>query len=339
MGFLDRAKKKIGSLTDETIALGKMDKEPEPEAKPAKESRPRRQETLFAGDDQSEGFFAKLQARQDRQQAERERRYGDMAKPEATDGAIQDVLSLLGIPATFEIKHDVFMPDDVDKVKFDLEVPQGYERAEVDSFKKQTKRSIEHFVSLLRQRNDHIARLATTVDRLQVDLNNLKWQAEVADGISVIPTNDQIDLENENDELRLQIASLQQQLRIQGEPLADNVEIQRLKDTIVGLEREMRDLQAENRSLLNQVRVAEENSDREDSDYDDYSEQESAFMLDNAGDSSLDEIATLGDEKAFTGSAFAAPKESLAEFAQQHSEAFDDDDDDDDELEQLMRTI
>lgn len=121
------------------------------------------------------------------------------------DGAIQDVLDVLKIPATFTIREDVLMPDDFETLDFDIQVPKGYDIGQVQFFVERVETSVKEYLKLLEARNEHIAKLATTVDRLQVDANNLKYDSQIAAGIGIIPTSESVDLENENMELKLQL--------------------------------------------------------------------------------------------------------------------------------------
>lgn len=127
---------------------------------------------------------------------------------------VSDILDVLNIPITFEIESDVFLPEDLKDISFNLQAPQGYEMGEVNTFVSRVKVSTNRLVDLLKQRNEHIAKLATMVDRLQVDVNNMKFQNEVANGINVMPTStsDSEDIENENLELRLANKRLQEEL-------------------------------------------------------------------------------------------------------------------------------
>lgn len=101
-------------------------------------------------------------------------------KPKVLENRIDDVLSVLDIPPSFTIDEVVLMPSDYDNIKFDVEVPSGYTRAQVNSFLQQSRSSAEYYVDLLQQRNRHIALLATTVDRLQVDLANAKAELQIS---------------------------------------------------------------------------------------------------------------------------------------------------------------
>lgn len=133
--------------------------------------------------------------------------------PEAKNNAVQDVLELLQIPETFEIESDIFLPEDLKQVDFNMQFPQGYEMGEVDTFVTRVVISLEKLVGLLKLRNEHVAKLATTVDRLQVDANNSKFQAEIANGINLMTTGDSNveELENQVFELRIANKRLQEE--------------------------------------------------------------------------------------------------------------------------------
>lgn len=127
---------------------------------------------------------------------------------------VRDVLDILKIPATFVIPSDILMPEDFDKIDFDLQVPKGYDLGQVEFFVERSKSTVEEYLSLLEKRNEHIAKLATTIDRLQVDLQNLKYDSQIAEGIGIIPTSDNVELEKENVELKLLVKRLEDQIKI-----------------------------------------------------------------------------------------------------------------------------
>lgn len=190
------------------------------------------------------------------------------------DEKVKDVLELLNIPITFEIESDVFLPEDLKEVSFDVQVPQGYEIGEVNTFVSRTKISISRLVDLLKQRNEHIAKLATMVDRLQVDVNNMKFQNEVANGINVMPTSntENEDVANENFELKLALKRLQEELdsvsnsnesNAQSSDLSNSQKEQfrNLQDELSLGQREIEDLKEEILELKNQNAVLIENQD------------------------------------------------------------------------------
>lgn len=125
---------------------------------------------------------------------------------------IKDVLEILEIPATFEIDQETFLPEDITEIEFDYQTPHGYDMGQVAAFVDQARSSVISYVRLLKLRNEHIAKLATVVDRLQVDLNNQRFDSEIANGINIMPTQDDDDLNNQNMELKLLVMRLREEL-------------------------------------------------------------------------------------------------------------------------------
>jgi hypothetical protein len=115
---------------------------------------------------------------------------------------IKDVLEILEIPATFEIGRETFLPEDITDIEFDYQTPHGYDMGQVGAFVEQARDSVKSYVRLLKLRNEHIAKLATVVDRLQVDLNNQRFDSE----------QDDDDLNNQNMELKLLVMRLREEL-------------------------------------------------------------------------------------------------------------------------------
>lgn len=131
----------------------------------------------------------------------------------AHERKIEDVLEVLQIPATFEIPDDVFLPEDIKDVSFDVQVPHGFDEGQVTYFVGQARNSIRFFTQLLRKRNEDVAKLASVIDKLQVDANNLRFENEIAQGISVMPTVGDEDLETQLMEAKLKIVRLEEQLK------------------------------------------------------------------------------------------------------------------------------
>lgn len=165
---------------------------------------------------------------------------------------IEDVLEILQIPATFEIPNDVFLPDDLRDVDFDHQVPYGYDLGQVTRFVGQARNSIRLYVNLLKERNEHIAKLATVVDKLQVDANNLRFEAEIANGISVMPSADDGDLEDQLMEARLEIRRLEDRLKkAEAAPkgAGNGDAYEKVMDQLSLAKREIADLKDENAHL------------------------------------------------------------------------------------------
>ncbi len=132
---------------------------------------------------------------------------------QVVNNKIQDVLEVLNITPTFSIPKDVLLPEDTTDISFDLQTPYGFEQGQVETFLEQVKLSVKCYVDLLTRRNADVAKLATVVDRLQVDINNLRFQTEISHGINVLPTADNDELENKYMEAKLRIKKLEEQVR------------------------------------------------------------------------------------------------------------------------------
>lgn len=178
---------------------------------------------------------------------------------------IKDVLEVLKIPSTYIIASDVLMPEDFKAIEFDLQVPQGYDIGQVEFFVERAEGSIAEYLKLLEERNNHIAKLATTVDRLQVDLENLKFDSQIAAGIGIMPTSDNDELERDNLELRLQVKRLEDKLKAKTNmPDLSSKERQLyedLRNQYSILEREKSNLEQENSDLRVEIARMEEEQD------------------------------------------------------------------------------
>lgn len=178
---------------------------------------------------------------------------------------IKDVLEILRIPATFMIPSDVLMPEDFKRVEFDLQIPQGYDIGQVEFFVERAESSIREYIELLEKRNEHVALLATTVDRLQVDLENLKFDSQIAAGIGIMPTSDNDELEKDNLELKMQVKKLEDALRAKTtspELTSKERELyENVRNEFSILKREYDALEQDNRELRLQLAHMEEQQD------------------------------------------------------------------------------
>lgn len=217
-------------------------------------------ESKFEETDNSNTYFDHLET----QQQEYLDTFDDKHLIEVKDGRIQDVLYLLNIPETFELREFVLLPEDIDGINFDIQYPKGYEIGQVDNFLTQAKKTISELVKLLKLRNKHIAELATTVDRLQVDANNYKFDAQLANGINIMPTDDSDALQEENLNLRIYIKDIESELEkakrmingeVQDMSISDGERetLNQLKDEYSVLQIESNALKQENSGLRNQV--------------------------------------------------------------------------------------
>ena len=180
----------------------------------------------------------------------------DVKPPDPTtreEQVVGDILDVLGIETTFTISNNVFLPEDITKTEFDVQTPYGYDQGQVLSFKSQVASSLEYYISLLKQRNSDVAKLATTIDRLQVDLNNAKFDAEIGNGISIMPTNDTADLENKLMEARAEIARLK-------ETDIPREQYSTLADSLTAMRKDNEKLQQQVNDLTTQLALAQEES-------------------------------------------------------------------------------
>lgn len=220
------------------------------------ESRHLRSEsTAFEIDDSEPNFYEEKQAAWD------SKNQGAGVNELVPDnGAIQDVLDVLKIPSTFVIGERYLMPDDFQEIDFDIQVPQGFDQGQVQYFVERAESTVAELIRLLQLRNEHIAKLATTVDRLQVDANNLKYDNQLAAGIGIIPTSDAQELENENLELKLKIQRLtdQQKTTLNSD---ERKLYEGMRNELSSLTRECEELKESNQSLRFELARYEEEAD------------------------------------------------------------------------------
>lgn len=127
---------------------------------------------------------------------------------------IEDVLEILMISPTFEVPSEIFLPEDLKTVEFNIQVPHGYDEGQVIRFVSQARQSIKFLTDLLKKRNEDVAKLASVIDKLQVDANNLRFENEIANGVSVMPTSGEGLLEEKLMEAKLRIRNLEDQVKV-----------------------------------------------------------------------------------------------------------------------------
>lgn len=126
---------------------------------------------------------------------------------------VDDILEALRINPSVEVPDEVLLPDELKDIKFDIQVPRGYDEGQVTKFIAQVTLSINFLVDALRKRNEDVAKLASAVDKLQVDANNLRFDNEVNNGVSIMSAFDPEDAESKLVEAKLMIKSLKDQLK------------------------------------------------------------------------------------------------------------------------------
>lgn len=131
----------------------------------------------------------------------------------------EDVLNILGIPASYQVPDRILLPGDLAKVKFASE-PDGFARDEVASFYDATSESIDYYIDLLNKRNADVAKLADHCTKLQDEIHDKELEAEIqkSSGLNIIAGGDSNNelmnanlkirkLKAENEELKQQSSS------------------------------------------------------------------------------------------------------------------------------------
>ena len=151
------------------------------------------------------------------------------------------------------------MDDDIEGYEFSTQAPYGYDMAEVRQFRSIVQRTVEFYVEKLRERNQHVAALASRVDALIVDMKNQKFQSEQASGISVMNSALAERKELENYQLTVRVRELEEALKSRGITSAsDPQEVTNLKNRLSQAERELSDAREQLRELEVAVDAAEE---------------------------------------------------------------------------------
>lgn len=239
MGFLDKAKGKLAgiynSVSEETVRKVNyetneeiFDEEPKEKPKPEKIKAPAKPKVERSPIDLKAKLSSIVKTEKPEKPKEEVKPKEDKKNEESTQ-AVKDVLEVLNISETFQLPANVFLPEDLDNVKFDLQVPKGYDIGQVNAFIEQVIATTKHYVKLLKIRNGDIAKLATTVDRLEVDLNNVKFDAELSQGINIMPTDSEENIESENIGLKLENRRLKE--LIESFELNENNEISEEKQS------------------------------------------------------------------------------------------------------------
>ena len=152
--------------------------------------------------------------------------------------SVSDILKSMRISETFAIDDGIlFVDEELATQGFATQAPYGYDMGEVDFFLGKTQRSVAKYVDLLRVRNGDVVKLATRVSDLMVELNNIRFNSEVANGINIMASaGDDDALAVELQEARSKASRLQEQLdRLQSAgaaPQEDPRELARLRDEL-----------------------------------------------------------------------------------------------------------
>lgn len=354
-------KNKIFSRPVETSDK-KVEEEPKQIRKEAKKQpveKPPVEESAFSYDEEvEEEYFEKM----DKNHKEKMKAYEKVPVPLVDNGKVQDILKILQIPPTFEIDSDIFLPEDLKDIAFDLQVPQGYETSEVDTFVSRVIITITKYVELLKLRNENVAQLATVIDRLQVDISNMRLDSEVANGINIMPTNDTEHLEQENLELKSLIKRQEEQIKAGYVGVDDSLTskereiFEQLQDEVSLKDREIENLKEQLYLVKNQLASLQEEQDEyfpQEDTFNDYREtiEEDSIELPELSNDSLDDelpdeldLPDLGNDlfnqsetvySSTSNSAFGDDDESLEDFLLRNQSNYDISDDDESSIDLL----
>lgn len=328
----------------------KVEEEPKQIRKEVKKQpieKPPVEESAFSYDEEiDEEYFEKM----DKNHKEKMKAYEKVPVPLVDNGKVQDILKILQIPPTFEIDSDIFLPEDLKDIVFDLQVPQGYETSEVDTFVSRVIITITKYVELLKLRNENVAQLATVIDRLQVDISNMRLDSEVANGINIMPTNDTEHLEQENLELKSLIKRQEEQIKAGYMGVDDSLTskereiFEQLQDEVSLKDREIENLKEELYLVKNQLSSLQEEQDDyfpQEDVFNDYREttEEDSIDLPEFNNGSLDDklpdeigLPDLGKDlfdqsetvySSTSNSAFGDDDESLEDFLLRNQSNYD----------------
>lgn len=248
---------------------------------------------------------------------------------------IEDVLEILQIDPTFEIPDNVYLAGDLKGVNFDKQVPYGFDEGQVMNFISSIRNSLEFLSERHKQRNEDVAKLASVIDKLQVETNNLKFDSEVAQGINIMPSSDEMTLETQLTEALLENKLLEDKLsksgNSNGSASALNEERQRLLDELSVSRRENEQLEEEILSLKAKLN----NGDDEDE------ETSQSFNIklptdETDNDNSLPTISEKSPEPIETDSLPTVNEDEKDMF---HSLDDDYDDSDEDDLDALLKKM
>lgn len=222
-------------------------------------------------------------------------RFQDLATDEGQ--SVGDILKSMGIKETFTIDDGIlFVDEELASQDFAMQAPYGYDMGEVDFFLGRVQRSIAEYVKLLRVRNENVVALARRISDMAVDLNNFRFNSEIANGINIMASGgDEDALAVDLREAQTRAARLQAELdRMNAsgrQPAEDSGEIERLRNELAGSEI-ARKLAEEDASILRShlsfieeeydIKIFSDDGEIGDepavSGYDSYNEQQAAHF-------------------------------------------------------------
>jgi hypothetical protein len=131
---------------------------------------------------------------------------------EPSDSNDIDMLGVVGVPRKYEISDEYLLPGDLDRIKFDITKPSGYDTAMVDDFYENVYNTLNHLLDIIRKRDSDVNKCDKFINRLAVDLHNSKLSDEMSEGLTVLPGQPSTS-EAELQQANLRIIKLQEELK------------------------------------------------------------------------------------------------------------------------------
>jgi hypothetical protein len=122
-----------------------------------------------------------------------------------------ETLDLMDIPDHRDPPDDVLSPGDMSAIRFTTTRPEGYSKKQVAAYFRVVKKSIRWWYDTMATRDGEIAALGTQLDKMSTDLHNMKLNAEMAEGLSVV-TGDDSSTEQELMQAQITIGNLNDQI-------------------------------------------------------------------------------------------------------------------------------
>lgn len=255
----------------------------------------------------------------------------------------KEILQSERVKETFTIDDDIlFVDEELANQKFSEQAPIGYDIGEVDFFLSKVQKSIGVYVNLLRKRNEDVLKLATRISDLSVEINNLRFNAEMANGINIMTGGGEEDvLAVQLDEAKVEISNLKQELKKARELSSNYSGVESGEDSVnvdlrnelaaeklqrEKLQNEVKDLRATLMSIEEEynINVIADDGSIEDSNswaggYDSYLQQralqDSSNSLDSAASSTKDfELPDLDEDNSFENELPDLPKDNFEDF-------------------------
>lgn len=102
-----------------------------------------------------------------------------------------DILEEFNIDLDVRVKDNVYTPEKVSNVLFNVSRPTGYKTDEVEKFVDDTEYSIAYYIEYIEDKNEDIHQLANEINQLRTNIENYRAQISLhrARGVAVVDEN------------------------------------------------------------------------------------------------------------------------------------------------------